>query len=102
MYRLKDDQFPETVPTVGLNMESCSMSGYELTIWDVGGKARNMWKHYFEDNSAVCFVIDSTDVGRLVIAKMELKSLLGEEALRSVPFLVLLNKSDVESEERIS
>lgn len=61
MYRLKDNVFAETVPTVGLNMENASYKSYVLTVWDVGGKARNMWKHYFEENSAVAFVIDSTD-----------------------------------------
>lgn len=78
MYRLKDNQFSETVPTVGLNMESASYKNFCLTVWDVGGKARNMWKHYFEDNSAVVFVIDSTDISRMAIVKMELKNLLNE------------------------
>jgi small GTP-binding protein len=61
MYWMKDNQFTETVPTVGLNMETANYKSYLLTIWDVGGKAWNMWKHYFEENSAVSFVIDSTD-----------------------------------------
>jgi small GTP-binding protein len=62
MYRLKDNSFSDTVPTVGLNMESASYKSFTLTVWDVGGKARNMWKHYFEENSAVVFVIDSSDL----------------------------------------
>ena len=78
MYRMKDNAFSQTVPTVGLNMETALYKTYSLTIWDVGGKARNMWKHYFEENSAVAFVIDSTDVERLVVAKMELRTLLTE------------------------
>lgn len=78
MYRLKDNQFSETVPTVGLNMESASYKNFCLTVWDVGGKARNMWKHYFEDNSAVVFVIDSTDTARMANVKLELKNLLNE------------------------
>ena len=39
MYRLKDNQFSETVPTVGLNMESATYKSFSLTVWDVGGKA---------------------------------------------------------------
>jgi small GTP-binding protein len=61
MFRMKDNAFSESVPTVGLNMETANYKAYVLTVWDVGGKARNMWKHYFEENSAVAYVIDSTD-----------------------------------------
>ena len=59
-------------------METASYKSFVLTVWDVGGKAWNMWKHYFEDNSAVVFVIDSTDKSRLAVVKMELKNLLNE------------------------
>lgn len=102
MYRMKDNAFSEQVPTVGLNMETAVYKSYSLTVWDVGGKARNMWKHYFEENSAVAFVIDATDLEWLVVAKMELWALLSESVLKDVPFLVYLNKQDLISGEWVN
>ena len=102
MYRIKDNTFVETVPTVGLNMESSTYKHFHLTIWDVAGKARNMWKHYFEENAAVGFVMDSTDDAWLVIAKMELKNLLNETILKDIPFLVFLNKQDASAMQWIT
>jgi small GTP-binding protein len=30
-----------------------------LTMWDVGGQATKLWKHYFEKIDAILFVIDA-------------------------------------------
>lgn len=29
-------------------------------MWDVGGQATKLWKHYFDKIDAILFVIDST------------------------------------------
>lgn len=47
LYRLCDNKFEATTPTIGLNVESCILQRTKLTIWDVGGKSRSMWRHYF-------------------------------------------------------
>lgn len=31
------------------------------TMWDVGGQATKLWKHYFEQIDGILFVIDSLD-----------------------------------------
>ncbi len=63
LYRLCENKYDEktSTPTVGLNVETAIINRIKLTLWDVGGKARSMWKHYFEETAAVVFVIDSTD-----------------------------------------
>ena len=72
MFFLRDNAFKETVPTVGLNIETIHYKRYELTFWDVGGQATKLWKHYFDHIEAVVFVLDSTDEERLLFAKDEL------------------------------
>ena len=48
LFKIKDDEFKETVPTVGLNVEQIKYRDMTLTLWDVGGQARKLWKHYYD------------------------------------------------------
>lgn len=66
-----------------------------MTLWDVGGQATKLWKHYFDHIDAVIFVLDTTDEEKLLFAKEELKRLLKDESLGGVPFLLMYNKKDV-------
>jgi ADP-ribosylation factor 1/2 len=108
LFHIRDNQFRDTVPTVGLNIELISYKRYSLTFWDVGGQATKLWKHYFDHIEGVVFVVDSTDEERLMLAKEELRRLLNSgnstaassqnqasEGLGDVPFLLLYNKRDL-------
>lgn len=79
-----------------------------MTLWDVGGQATKLWKHYFDHIDAVVFVVDSTDEDRLFLARDELRKLLSSgpnattastsgssESLGDVPFLLMYNKKDM-------
>ena len=73
LLQLKENQFmPQSVPTIGLNIEQVEFRDYNLTFWDVGGQATKLWKHYFDSVDGLVFVIDSTDPERIVKAKQEL------------------------------
>ena len=37
LFHIRDNQFRDTVPTVGLNIEHIQYKRYSLTFWDVGG-----------------------------------------------------------------
>ncbi len=76
LFHLRDNSFTPTVPTVGLNIEHLTYKNYSLTMWDVGGQATKLWKHYFDHIDAVIFVVDSTDEERVLFAKEELRRLL--------------------------
>lgn len=67
-----------------------------MTMWDVGGQATKLWKHYFDHINAIIFVVDSTDSDRFLFAKEELYKIVKEESLKGVPILLLYNKIDVE------
>lgn len=52
-----------------------------MTLWDIGGqdKIRMLWKHYYEGNHGIIFVVDSSDHDRLELAKDELWKVLNAE-----------------------
>ena len=96
MMQLKDQQFLNTVPTVGLNIEQIKFRNYLLTMWDVGGQATKLWKHYFDQIDAIIFVVDSTSTDRILTkASNELAKLANDKALTNVPILIMLNKQDL-------
>ena len=49
------------MPTIGLNIETIKYNNFTFLIFDVGGKVRSLWSHYYENLDAIIFVIDSTD-----------------------------------------
>lgn len=98
LYKLKLNQTVETFPTVGFNVESLEVAkNVFITVWDVGGqdKLRPNWKEYLEDTDALIYVVDSCDKSRIPDATAELLTVLNNENMAGVPFLVLANKQDV-------
>ncbi|EFA83637.1 ARF-like protein [Heterostelium album PN500] len=85
-------------PTLGFNIQTLIYKEYKLNIWDIGGQKtlRTYWRNYYEENDAVIWVIDSSDIRRIDDCKLELKSLLEEEKLAGATFLVFANKQDLE------
>lgn len=79
LYRLKFDQYLNTVPTIGFNCEKIrgqygKSKGVQFLVWDVGGqeKLRPLWRSYTRCTDGIVFVVDSVDVERMEEAKMEL------------------------------
>ena len=92
----KQKEFVDTVPTVGLNIEQVNFMGYAMTMWDVGGQATKLWKHYFDHIDAIVFVVDWTsDDKRMAKAQVELHRVATDKALERVPILLMLNKDDL-------
>lgn len=100
LFQMRDNSYRETIPTVGLNIETLTHKRYTMTFWDVGGQATKLWKHYFDKIDACVFVIDSTDEEKLIFAKEEFTRLLKDESLMGVPFLLLYNKIDLKEKAK--
>ncbi|KAK0065981.1 E3 ubiquitin-protein ligase TRIM23, partial [Biomphalaria pfeifferi] len=49
LFKLKQNEFISTIPTIGFNVETVEYKNFQFTIWDVGGqhKIRPLWKHYY-------------------------------------------------------
>nr|XP_016434784.1 PREDICTED: ADP-ribosylation factor-like protein 2 [Nicotiana tabacum] len=83
-------------PTLGFNIKTITYRKYTLNIWDVGGQKaiRSYWRNYFEQTdglawAAPVWVVDSSDLRRLVDCRYELHNLLKEEKLLYIMRYVL-------------
>ncbi|KIM27602.1 hypothetical protein M408DRAFT_330030 [Serendipita vermifera MAFF 305830] len=97
LYQLHLGEVVATIPTIGFNVETVVYKNIKLILWDLGGQSsiRSYWRCYFQNTSAIIYVIDSSDKDRLKTAKSELLSVLDEDELRGVPLLVFANKQDI-------
>ncbi|XP_070579471.1 ADP-ribosylation factor-like protein 4C [Ptychodera flava] len=102
LYRLKFNEFINSVPTIGFNVEKVKPSsgkakGTTFTFWDVGGqdKLRPLWKSYTRGADGIVFVVDSCDIDKLEEAKTELTKLLKTQENQGTPLIVIANKQDL-------
>lgn len=65
-------------PTVGYNYERIQYKGLTLTVLDFSGqnRYRNLWQEFYNCVDAIVFVVDSSDLIRLVVVRDELETLL--------------------------
>jgi ADP-ribosylation factor protein 1 len=107
---LKLNEFVNTIPTVGFNVETISYRNLNFNIWDVGGqdKIRRLWRYYYNNVDCLIFVIDSMDRERIDdrfdyenSAKDELIRLLNEDELSGVSLLVYANKQDAQGAMKV-
>ena len=96
LYRLKNNDFVKIGSTVGLNLETIHHNHLELLMFDVGGKARDLWSYYYEGLDALIFVIDSTDELRISIVKEEIARAI--DTLKNNKYVILfyVNKQDAQ------
>jgi len=97
LYKLQLGEVLTTIPTIGFNVEQLEYKNLRFTVWDIGGqdKIRKLWRHYFEGNHGLIFVVDSSDRDRAKLAGEELGKTLAEEALHNLPVLIYANKQDL-------
>lgn len=102
LYRLKFDQYLNTVPTIGFNCEKLKikhgrLKGLNFKVWDIGGqdKLRPLWRSYTRCTDGIVFVVDSVDEERMEEAKMELIRTAKHPDNAGTPILVYANKQDL-------
>ena len=97
LYKLKLGEVVTTIPTIGFNVEHLKHKNINITAWDVGGRCRMrpLWRHYYQNTSALVFVVDSNDRDRLQYAVDELERMTREDELAGLPVAIVLNKQDL-------
>ena len=70
VYRLKHGKVENSniIPTIGFNCECVEYKKMVFSMWDLGGSqdARSFWRMYYKDTQAIIFVVDSSDLERMV------------------------------------
>ncbi|XP_044464458.1 ADP-ribosylation factor 1-like isoform X2 [Mangifera indica] len=97
LYRLQMGEVVSTIPTIGFNVETVHYKNIKFQVWDLGGQTsiRPYWRCYFPNTHAVIYVVDSSDTDRILIAKEEFHSILGEEELKGAAVLFFAYKQDL-------
>jgi ADP-ribosylation factor 1/2 len=121
LYKMKLGDVVASIPTIGFNVERLKYRSLDFTgmhfyfivchicrrqnltgappsaVWDIGGqdRIRKLWRHYYNNNDAIIFVIDSNDEERIDEAREEIAGLMKEPQLEHSSLLVFANKQDL-------
>merc|ERR1711916_323130 len=97
LYKLKLGEVVQSIPTIGVNVETVEYKSLKFMVWDIGGqdRIRNLWRHYYNGTQGLIFVVDSADRDRIDEAREELHKALNEVELEKVKVLILANKQDL-------
>jgi len=83
----------------GYHLEKYTFCERDFVIWNLGvADTPQSWEEFFsKDISLVVFVVDATEADRFTEAKAELDKVLSQKKLKSIPLVVLANKSDADN-----
>ncbi|CAG2167623.1 unnamed protein product, partial [Oppiella nova] len=93
------DSLEDIIPTIGFsNLEMRRYEKYRVVVYDLGGGARirAIWKNYFALIHGIIFVIDSSDISRVLEVKDVIEEVVSNDKISGKPILVLINKQDIE------
>ena len=91
------ESVPSTVSTVGTNIAVVVLSKRKVNLREIGGSLAPLWKNFFDETHAVIFIIDVSNNIQVSASTILLYDVLGSENLAKLPFLLLLNKTDLNS-----
>jgi ADP-ribosylation factor protein 1 len=97
IYQLKLREKVETIPTIGLNVETIPYKNIDFIVRDIAGRnyAKSLMRHYYPNTHGIVFVVDSRDIEGFDLARELFTHMVQHEDLRNKPFLVLANKQDL-------
>lgn len=96
LYQLALKEVIQTIPTIGINVESFKHKGTNFTLGDVG-ELSTTWHHFLPHMSELILVLDCTDRTRLAEAHACLRRLLRDPIYYDANVLIFANKCDLPS-----
>ena len=97
VHRLQYKDTEEPLPTMGFFVHTMRIQNTLLKVADVAGQdaMRNLWSVMYHRAEGIIYVIDGNDYARLPLAISELKKVMAYPSLEGKPFLILVNKHDL-------
>ncbi|ELP83633.1 ADP-ribosylation factor, putative [Entamoeba invadens IP1] len=97
LYNLKFNEYVDTIPTIGFNIEDVHYKRIVFNVWDINGSSgiRPLTRHYYSKTQAIIYVIDTNDQDRINEAKEFVHQFCKDEEIMNVPILFYLNKIDL-------
>jgi len=94
---LKRGEFYGTIATMGVNYEVLKLEKLKLSVVDLGGQEvfRQFWPTYLEKAEILIFVVDSSDIQRMTLAKEVFDGAIQNLSNKNIPILVLATKQDL-------
>ena len=94
---LKNGEFQGTIATMGVNHENYKLGKLNMSIMDLGGQEvfRPFWPGYIERADILIFVLDSSDITRLALAKDIFHKAISTYCNPEIPILILATKQDL-------
>ncbi|XP_054716103.1 ADP-ribosylation factor-like protein 16 [Uloborus diversus] len=97
------DEIFSTVPTVGVNIARISFSKHHyLNVHELGGSMAAIWPMHFDGCKGIMFVIDAVNLQQISCACILLYEALKHDSLQNSKFLIILNKTDINSTLELS
>ena len=97
VHHLKYGDTVEPLPTMGFSIHTLRINNTMVKVADVAGQdsMRTLWSVMYHRADGIIYMIDGNDVARLPLAISELKKVMDYPPLEGKPFLVLVNKHDL-------
>ena len=97
LHFLRKGEFSEPIATMGINHESFKLGSLSMDVMDLGGQEvfRQFWSGYIQQADILIFVVDSTDMARLPLARDVFFNAINNYCKPKVPILVLATKQDM-------
>ena len=97
LHCLKTGEFAQFDRTLQANEDYFEIGNIKVHAFDLGGHKEviQLWRDYFLQAEAIVFIIDASDQSRIEEAKNQLHSLIQDDTLKNLKFLILGNKSDI-------
>jgi GTPase SAR1 family protein len=101
LYQFKFNEKVFTIPTSRYNVESFSYKNKYYTAYDMQYTEdlikSNDYKELYNNVNIIIYIVDKSDVIRLVSNKNFLFQILNKEELKNKPILIIANKSDLKN-----
>eukprot|EP01114_Cavostelium_apophysatum_P000663 TRINITY_DN10606_c0_g1_i1.p1 TRINITY_DN10606_c0_g1~~TRINITY_DN10606_c0_g1_i1.p1 ORF type:complete len:183 (+),score=66.64 TRINITY_DN10606_c0_g1_i1:52-600(+) len=83
-------------PSISFNDREVKFKNIKFTIYDVAGKVKDLWKHYYGGSNAFIWVVDSTAQDKFQESAEALQTAIKDpEVARDCPVLICANKCDL-------